>query len=698
VHIKVWGVRGSLPAPMTTEQLQEKLFQALSGAKGVNLDNPVEVQAYLARLPAGIRSVVGGNTTCIEVDTGSDIIIIDSGSGIRALGINLMAREFGRGQGVAHIFFTHAHWDHLMGFPFFAPAYVPGNKLIFYAVGFDPQQVLAHQQTAPRYFPTPPNAMPADKRFVQLREGETVLIGRTVVSNLQLDHPGISHAYRFDDGESVFVCASDAEYKSLNEASLQKYVDFFSNADALVFDSQYSLRDVFLSRADWGHSSAIIGVDIAERSGVKKLVTFHHDPTHSDQQVYNIAASARDYSLVNKIPSNLEVIVGYEGMEMYLGRSPGLEMLEERAGPVWTLVLAGQLTAATADEAKRRLTAMLPYAPEGRVLLDMTLLTDLDAAAVKGLLDTARARPATQIAVLAPSLPIRHVLEHSGAALKIFRSRRQAVMVLTGPAHLRLAAETIGDQYQVDEMLFSDETGVVYRGIDRGSQASVLVRVVAGQANDPNRHAFAKAAQAWQAVRHPGVLSARALVAAETWLAYINTRPEGVSLREWRTRALERKDLWTTAGQLCEALAIIHSHGIVHGDLHPECIVIGESRAQIARAALFQRPPEYTPEAYQAPEQLCHEPAILSSDVYALGVILYELFINVHPFAAETEELQRTLQLRSQPQNLRARWPEIPPALEEFLIRALAPVPEDRFANGTEMLAAYTVINPDRHA
>ena len=299
---------------MTTDQLHEKLTQALSGAAGVNLSNPMEVQAYIARLPASVRGVVGGNTTCVEIDTGSETIIVDCGSGIRPLGISLMAREFGRGQGVAHIFLTHAHWDHLLGFPFFAPAFVPGNKLIFYAVGFDVQHVLEHQQTAPQFFPIPPNAMPAEKEFVQLREGETVLVGRTVVSNLLLYHPGTSHAYRFDDGESVFVCATDGEYKSLSEASLQKYVDFYSNADVLLFDSQYSLRDVFLSRADWGHSSAIIGVDIAERAGVKKLITFHHDATHSDEQIYNIAASARDYALVNKIPSDLEVVVGYEGM------------------------------------------------------------------------------------------------------------------------------------------------------------------------------------------------------------------------------------------------------------------------------------------------------------------------------------------------------------------------------------------------
>src|SRR5258708_30217045 len=174
------------------------------------------------------------------------------------------------------------------------------------------------------YFHNPLIYMSVDKEFVRLREGETVTIGQTLVSNLSLYHPGTGYPYRFDDGESVFVFASDGEYKSLTDAHLRRYISFFSGADALEFDAQYSLRDVFLSKADWGHSSAIIGVDIAERAQEKKLDTFHHDPTHTDEQIHAIAAAARDYAKGNQIQPDTEVIVGTEGLELFLGQPTGL--------------------------------------------------------------------------------------------------------------------------------------------------------------------------------------------------------------------------------------------------------------------------------------------------------------------------------------------------------------------------------------
>ncbi len=695
MRVKFWGVRGSIPTPMSTEQLNDRLFHALSGAAGLNLGNPAEVQAYIAGLPPNVRSVVGGNTTCVEVDTGSDTLIIDGGSGMRALGLSLMAREFGRGQGTAHIFLTHAHWDHLQGYPFFAPAYVPGNRLIFYAVNNNPQTFLEHQQVAPIYFPIPPNAMPAEKEFVQLREGETVTIGRTVISNLSLYHPGTAYAYRFDDGESVFVFASDGEYKSLTDAHLRRYTNFFADADALVFDAQYSLRDVFLSKADWGHSSAIIGVDIAERARAKRLITFHHDPNHSDEQLYAIAAAAREYALVNQITPDTQVLVGTEGLELFLGQTPGLEVMEDRQNGIWTLALAGHLNATTVVEAQNRLSLVLADAPSARVLLDLTLLATADAIGVKGLIDTAEGYPQVSLAVLAPTPPVRRVLDQSGAGqtLQVVRTRQQALAALAGPAHLRLAAETIGGQFQLEDLLFVDELGAVYLGRALPTLRPLSVRVVAGPADNPLRRDFVAQLAGWQRVTHPRLNPGFAVVEADDWVAYVCDPPEGLSLREWRARRPAWTEVWGLVRQLAEAVMAVHAHGLTHGDLHPENVMITAGQVRLTRTPLFPPPPGLSASAYEAPEQLRGQGSSARADVYSLGLLLYELVLGAHPFVAETEELRLTLQLYSQPQSPRLRWPEIPLELEMFLLRLLALDPVDRPVDGQAVLQVLSQLH-----
>ena len=698
MRVKFWGVRGSIPTPLSTEQLNAKLFQALSGASGVDLSNPAEVQAYLAGLPPTVRSVVGGNTACVEVDTGGDSIIIDGGSGIRALGLSMMAREFGRGQGVAHIFMTHAHWDHLQGYPFFPPAYVPGNRLIFYAVNNNPQAYLEHQQVAPIYFPIPPSAMSADKEFVRLREGETVTIGQTLVSNLSLYHPGTAYAYRFDDGESVFVFASDGEYKSLTDAHLRRYISFFSGADALVFDAQYSLRDVFLSKADWGHSSAIIGVDIAERARVKKLITFHHDPTHTDEQIHAIAAAARDYAKVNQIQPDTEVIVGTEGLELFLGQPTGLEIMEAEQDGICTLALAGELNAATVVQAQERLAdALSANGANRRVLLDLTLLATADAIGVKGLIDTAHAHPGSSLVVLAPTQPMRRALDQSGAGdkLEIVRSRQQALAALAGPAHLRLTSTTIGGQFQLNELLFVDDMGAVYLGRELASELPLYVRVVAGDRSNEVRQQFVDGLHAWQTLAQPSLVPGKAIVEADDWVAFACAEPAGLSLREWRAQRPGWLDSWYTAEQLCEALATLHAHGLVHGDLHPENVLMSGPLARLTRTPLFAPAAGYSATAYRAPEQLRGQAPTARSDVYSLGIMLYELFLGAHPFVAETEELRLTLQLYSQPQSPRLRWPEIPLALETFLLHLLALDPAERPADGGAALEAFGRLQPE---
>jgi serine/threonine-protein kinase len=266
--------------------------------------------------------------------------------------------------------------------------------------------------------------------------------------------------------------------------------------------------------------------------------------------------------------------------------------------------------------------------------------------------------------------------------LQIVRSRQQALAALATPAHLRLASATIGEQFQLEALLFVDELGVVYQGRELGTQRPLWVRVVAGGRDNPTRAAFVAGLRAWQAVQHPSLLPGKAIVEGEDWVAYACAEPDGLTLREWRARRSTWRDLWRTAQRLCGSVAAIHASGLVHGDLHPENVVLSGQSARITRTPLFPPPPGTAFSAYHAPEQLRGQAATARTDIYALGIILYELFLGAHPFVAETEELRLTLQLYSQPQSPRLRWAEIPLQLELFLLRLLALDPADRPANG----------------
>ncbi len=319
MRVRFWGVRGSTPTPLTQADLRGRLRAALEGATGLDLGNPEVVDAYLDRLPAAVGNLIGGHTTCLSIEIDQQLIVIDAGSGMRLLGQDLMRRaDFKTGRGCAHVLLTHGHWDHLQGYPFFAPAYVTGNRLNFYAVNADPAAYLRHQQRAPAYFPIDIGEQPATLSFTTLREDEVLTLGDVRITALSLYHPGTAYAFRIEHGGKALVFASDAEYKALTEAALKRYLAFYADADALVFDAQYALRETFLQRADWGHSSAIIGVDLAERARVKRLILVHHDPNATDHEILAAAETARHYALVNDVCADTEVIVGREGLELTL--------------------------------------------------------------------------------------------------------------------------------------------------------------------------------------------------------------------------------------------------------------------------------------------------------------------------------------------------------------------------------------------
>ncbi|MFN2161727.1 MAG: MBL fold metallo-hydrolase, partial [Candidatus Promineifilaceae bacterium] len=182
MKVEIWGCRGSVPAPLTPSQVEEKIVQAimqmpdpallgLQPGSSAGIDETA-VLRYVRGMGALNYGTAGGNTTCVEVRTGDKsraaakaVTVIDAGTGIRDLGLEMLKGPFGRGEGEVHILFSHPHWDHIQGFPFFLPAYIAGNRIIIYSV-HDLEKALVDQQ---RYlnFPVPISSMEAAIDFVR---------------------------------------------------------------------------------------------------------------------------------------------------------------------------------------------------------------------------------------------------------------------------------------------------------------------------------------------------------------------------------------------------------------------------------------------------------------------------------------------------------------------------------------------------
>ena len=143
MKVKLWGVRGSLPAPLLPEQQYQKNLSTLRQfVEAQSQNSSIDPEEFLKTLPPYMSKGFGGHTACIQVETPEQNIIVDGGSGIRKLGEVLMCGPCGLGRGEVHILMTHFHWDHLIGLPFFVPLFIPGNKIHIYSVRTFPKQSL----------------------------------------------------------------------------------------------------------------------------------------------------------------------------------------------------------------------------------------------------------------------------------------------------------------------------------------------------------------------------------------------------------------------------------------------------------------------------------------------------------------------------------------------------------------------------
>lgn len=279
MYIKFWGVRGSVPVP---------------GKETIHF---------------------GGNTTCIEIrPSDQSYIIVDAGTGIRLLGLEMLKGAFGKGGGTIHILFTHTHWDHIQGFPFFMPAYVGQkdaegkrleetcNKLSLYGASDvdDRLEATLRGQMEHFYFPVDLGYLNANIKFNPMQQHE-IKIGKANVIARRLIHPNGVLGWRIEDQGKIITIATDCEHPRDGKID-PNLLELAQDADLLIYDAQYTPQEYDPSafglpgpsKIGWGHSTPLEGAKTAKAANVKRLLLTHHDPLHNDDKVREMEKIAQE--------------------------------------------------------------------------------------------------------------------------------------------------------------------------------------------------------------------------------------------------------------------------------------------------------------------------------------------------------------------------------------------------------------------
>jgi phosphoribosyl 1,2-cyclic phosphodiesterase len=237
----------------------------------------------------GPDKTAGGNTACLEVCAGDTRIILDAGTGLRALG----AERMRAGTSARHstILLSHLHWDHIAGLPFFTPVYVPGYRV---EIASGPNGVMPLERSiralfqAP-FFPVDYAELEPQLSMRELRANERFTIGDITITMARLNHPDPVYGFRLEHAGQSIVYATDTEHFACVDPTLKKLA---AGADILIYDAQYT-PDEYPAKVGWGHSTWLAGAELARAAGVPQLVLFHHDPDRTDAQLAMLEAEAR---------------------------------------------------------------------------------------------------------------------------------------------------------------------------------------------------------------------------------------------------------------------------------------------------------------------------------------------------------------------------------------------------------------------
>jgi phosphoribosyl 1,2-cyclic phosphodiesterase len=318
LKVRFWGTRGSLPVAQTAGAIQSKIARALVAAGGHVFEDEAEAAVFAAaNLDFATFGAYGGATSCVEIEGADGVFFVcDLGSGLREFGLDALRRCAAGHPRTYHVFLSHLHWDHIMGFPFFGPAFDPNSTIVIHSGHADAQEAL-HRQQEEISFPVPFDWLGASISFQTHGLAEPFEVAGVAVTLIRQHHSHDSYGYHFSKDSRSVIYSTDSEHKLDNMDAEADFEAFFAGADLVICDTMYSLGDSVSLKQDWGHSSNVVAVDLCHAAGAKRLALFHHEPTYADADIQRMHAETVRYEeLVREDRPPLEVICAYDGLEV----------------------------------------------------------------------------------------------------------------------------------------------------------------------------------------------------------------------------------------------------------------------------------------------------------------------------------------------------------------------------------------------
>ena len=321
MKVRFWGTRGSLPAPLDASALQKKMAAVLCKAGGRSFASLADAETWLRNeLAYPLAHTFGGNTPCVEIlptnadEDRNEYLLCDLGSGARVFSNAALKRHGRRDPQTYHVLMSLVHWDHIMGFPFFTQAYVPGTRIIIYGGHADLETAFRRQNAAPS-FPVDYAMLAATIEYVCLEPGRRYDIGGFAVTATKQRHVGDSYGYRIERDGKCVIYSTDSEHPLDAPEEWDRCINFFRDADLVIFDAMYTLAAAATIKREWGHSSNVVGVEMCQMAKAKHLMLFHHDPALDDDALVAMLEETRRFETITRGDHAVQVSSAYDGLE-----------------------------------------------------------------------------------------------------------------------------------------------------------------------------------------------------------------------------------------------------------------------------------------------------------------------------------------------------------------------------------------------